>query len=76
MTVRAKFRCTQVAHNEGGSTNVRLSAVTSGSEENKSFFKSTPYANAELNVLSEEAAATFEPGVEYYVDFTRAPKPE
>ncbi len=71
--VRAKFQCTQKTTNEyvsSKSFEVALFAVTSGSEENKAFFSSTPTGNIRLSVVNEAAANAFEVGKEYYVDFT------
>ena len=73
MTVRAKFRVDEVAATVSGST-VRMSAVTSGSEENKTFFKWTPSAQLSMGTVNVDAAAEFKPGDEFYVDFTKAEK--
>ena len=51
-------------------TNVHLSPVYDGSEENKAFFASTPGGQVSLYTLNEAATAQFEVGKEYYVDFT------
>jgi hypothetical protein len=40
--VRAKFRVENVTKHNGGAISVELWPVTSGSEENKSFWKYTP----------------------------------
>lgn len=69
-TIRAKFKCIEISMNEHNS-NATLSAVTTGSEENKSFSEYTP--NATLNITiskNTEAHKFFEPGREYYLDFT------
>lgn len=72
-TIRAKFVCESVTENADGNKGVNLTAVTSGSEENKSFSKYTPAGNVYLNVSKEtDAADTFKPGKEYYLDFTEA----
>ena len=67
--VRAKFAVTYLPE---GSTDVHLSPVYSGSEENKQFYKSTPGGSISLNVLNEDARKYFEQGKEYYIDFTTA----
>lgn len=67
---RAKFQCNSVTQNENGSSQVSLSPVTSGSEENKSFWNETPAGAIELSITNPEAI--FEEGAEYYVDFTKA----
>jgi hypothetical protein len=76
-TVRAKFTCTGVEPN--GATNsedkgaaVYLTPVVGGSPENESFYKWTPGGNIMLSTINEAAAAQFERGKEYYVDFTPA----
>lgn len=78
-TVRAKFYCTSVLktvqsrHNE--ETNkyepapvftYKFQVVSSGSEDNKKFFASTPSGNIELSALRNDL---FELQKEYYVDF-------
>ena len=42
--------------------------VTTGSDENKQFFASTPTGSLKLGVLRNDQ---FTPGKEYYVDFTQ-----
>jgi hypothetical protein len=51
---------------------VELHAVYNGSDENKQYFRYTPNGNITLGILNPSAAALFEPGKEYYVDFTPA----
>lgn len=51
---------------------VELKAFYDGSEENKQYFKWTPNGSVTLGILNPSAAAIFEPGKEYYVDFTPA----
>lgn len=46
--------------------------VSSGSEENKQFFKYTPGGQITFNVLNLDVANNFEVGKEYYVDFSIA----
>lgn len=69
--VRAKFKCQSVTA-EGETNRLTFYAVTDGSEENDSFFKYTPGGTIDLFVVSNETAALFEEGSEYYIDFTRA----
>ena len=64
MTTRCKFKCDLVRDQH-----VSLSPVYSGSEENKQFFDATPNGLIQLGLYREDV---FEPGVDYYVDFTRA----
>lgn len=50
---------------------VLLQPVTSGSEENKTFWKYTPSGKLEMNV-AKEVGDMFEIGQEFYLDFTPA----
>ncbi len=52
--------------------NVRLWAVTSGSEENKSFALATPCGSVSLSIDNPKAQGFFKKGQEYYVDFSPA----
>ena len=78
-TVRAKFLCTHVANN-GSETSpsfaVYMGAVYSDdpNSENKKFTKATPNATFNMVITVPETAAFFEPGQEYYLDLTKAPK--
>jgi hypothetical protein len=89
MSVRAKFRCIEVgkkyshtnSHNQDEFYfNVRLLPVLGDkrghgfSEENKKFYSATPSGEIEMQMVSEQTAARFEPGKPYYVDFTEAPE--
>lgn len=75
--VRAKFRLqnyrTSIDHTGAEVRTLELYPVTSGSEENKEFYKYTPNGKIELGVLNPEAWSKFELGKEYFVDFTPAP---
>lgn len=74
---RAKFLCYSVTKSKHWDGTRRylytasLNPVTSGSDENKSFFTSTPTGSITLGSFSEDL---FEPGKEYFVDFTEATK--
>lgn len=48
-------------------------AVHSGSPENEQFWALTPSGNITFYTANEAAAAQFEAGREYYVDFSPAP---
>jgi hypothetical protein len=74
MSVRAKFRCVEIFHDENASR-VRLVPVTTGSDENTSFYKWTPGGEITLQVIKRSTAEVFEPGQEYFVDFIAAPMP-
>lgn len=78
MNVRAKFVCTSVTKYKYGwgsqespfHYNYAFMAVTSGSDENESFFASTPSGEVKLSALKGDL---FEVGKEYYLDFSPAP---
>jgi hypothetical protein len=75
MAVRAKFFCrskNEIASSDGNGFSVEMVAVSSGSEENKSFFKYTPSGNLTMGVVNKATASEFEVGKEYYLDFTKA----
>ena len=69
MTVRAKFKCWNKTANENGTYDYHFEAVTSGSEENKEFWKWTPSGTLRMNALKGEL---FEVNKEYYLDFNIA----
>lgn len=71
MSVRAKFRCSQKNQTENGYTLV-FEPVTTGSAENETFYKYTPWGKLEMGTVNAEAAKAFEPGKSYYLDFTPA----
>ena len=71
MTIRAKFKCTKLTITEGGST-IELSPVTTGSEENKEFFKYTPFGSINIGSINPQVSKELEVGKEFYVDFTKA----
>lgn len=67
--VRSKFKCDEVANRPDGKV-IRMSPVTSGSEENEQFFKWTPFGNLEMGIVNEDVE--FVPGHEYYLDIAPA----
>ncbi len=82
MIVRAKFQCVSITKTLGHVSNpetgkyepkpvynYRFQAVTSGSEENKNFFASTPSGTIELQAVRDDL---FEIMTEYYLDFSLA----
>lgn len=69
--VRAKFRCDS-KEQSGDGFYLRFSAVTCGSPENDNFFKWTPSGQLGMGTINEAAAAQFEVGKEYFLDFTPA----
>lgn len=77
MAVRAKFRVQRVSRHDygwGDQVEVTLGPVVSSdpNSENKAFWEKTPAGEIRLTTVNETAAAQFEPGAEFYVDFTRA----
>lgn len=74
-TVRAKFVCNEVSKKKHWDSSDRflheakLSPVTTGSDENKEFFAASPSGSIQLGSFLPDA---FEPGKEYYIDFTLA----
>lgn len=71
MSVRAKFKVDSVTTNEHGGS-VKLTPVTSGSQENESFFKWTPWGQIEIGTINADALGQFQPGDQFYVDFTKS----
>lgn len=72
MNVRAKFRCQSVTTHAGGGEEVRLSAVSPDSEDNKAWSKWTPSGELSMYISNEAAHGAFEPGVDYFLDITKA----
>lgn len=69
ISMRAKFSC-QTVDSVSEGYRVTLVPVTSGSAENRDFFKYTPYGKIEIGTISRP----LEIGRDYYVDFTPAPE--
>jgi len=69
--VKAKFICESKEQFINGGR-VKLVPVTSGSEENKNFWKYTPDGRLEMWVDNDAAFKQFEVGKEYYLDITAA----
>ncbi len=67
--IRAKFKCISVTHTEYGNS-VKFEPVQSGSEENEKFFEMTPWGQFEMGTINPDIQ--FEPGEEFYLDFTNA----
>lgn len=72
MTVRAKLKCQEKAQLADGYFRLRFTAVAGDSPENEKFFATTPSASLEFTLKSSDTAGRFEPGKEYYADFTPA----
>ena len=71
--VRCKFVVDSVEKTRYGVDNVKLSAVTQDSEENKQFWHYTPSGRVDLQTTNHEAADQFKVGMHFYVDFSPAP---
>jgi len=70
--MRCKVTCgSKVNLGDGGFT-LGFYAVYDGSEENDKYFKATPAAQFYVQTVNETAAAKFEVGKQYYVDFSSA----
>lgn len=72
--IRCKFICNSVTKQKGSgpdgfSYSAQFNAVYSGSPENDAFFVATPSGSVTLQTIK---ADVFEPGKEYYIDFTPA----
>lgn len=77
MAIRAKFKIDSISRHAGWNGNkehhmVKLSPVTSGSEENKAFYAASPGGSMDLTVVKPEVFAGFSPGDEFYIDITPA----
>jgi len=73
--MRAKFKLDSITRSNYGSgeqQTLKLSPVTSGSAENRSFWRWTPSGSIELSTINPNVLAEMELGREYYVDFTVA----
>ena len=78
MSVRAKFRVAEKedsqwqGYNPGDVFRIKLYPVVGGSEENDAFYQATTGGQIVLATVNGQAAAAFEVGKSYYVDFTPA----
>ena len=74
--IRAKFTVNSITRSlhwqkdKGEIHNVKMQPVSGGSEEDKSFFASTPSGEISLSTIHP---GMFELGKSYYVDFTKTP---
>lgn len=69
MFTRAMFRVVEKTELHDG-YKIKLAPVMGGSEEEKAFFKYTPYGELTLGLIQPETAAKFKVGVNYYIDFS------
>lgn len=74
-TVRAKFIVTSVTHYAGfKGAKVALTPVNpqhQETSENLAFWEATPNGEITMQITNPQAAERFQPGDEYYVDFTK-----
>ncbi len=77
--MRAKFRIQTVTKLEGGNEKLEMCVVgrkdaypPDGSDENNTFAKFSPSGKLELYIANPALWGKFEPGKEYYLDFTPA----
>ena len=54
---------------------IRLTAVTGGSEEAKKYFAYTPYAELKMGILNPNAFNQFEPGKTYLITIEEYEQP-
>jgi len=73
--VRAKFKVTYVEGTGKQSHNVYFQPVYNDSEENKTFWETTPCGSIQMSITNPGAFQQFKEGQEYYVDFTLAAMP-
>jgi len=76
MSVRCKFKVDSVTKTATNGATVAMSPVSTGSDENKKFFKWTPSGELKFQTINDEAADQLVPGAEYYIDITPVPKAE
>lgn len=75
--ILCKFNCGHIGTAPGSDhKQITFRAVTSGSEENKSFSKYTPAGQLTLTVSPETPAYdAFKEGKDYFLTITEAPEP-
>ena len=71
-TLLTKFKVGSTTNFGNNNLEANLSAVISGSDENKSFSLYTPTGTVKLHITNPAAIDFFEPGAEYYVEFRKA----
>lgn len=71
MKVRACFTLNEKIQTRDG-YRLTFAAVHGGNKETEQFFKYTPYGSLEMGTINDDAAASFDVGEDYYLDFTVA----
>lgn len=69
--MRAKFKLTEKIQTENGYS-LKFSPVISGSPENETFFKWTPWGEIKIGTVNSNIVDSMNVGTEYYIDFTEA----
>jgi len=70
-TMKAKMVVESVVRMKG-CEELRMNAVINDCPENKTFSEYTPSANVSIHISNPALIGTFNPGEEYYLDFTKA----
>lgn len=71
-TIQAKVKVVGKTNIKENEIKVTMQAVTSESEENKSYSKWTPTASFVMTITNEDAFTFFEVDEEFIVSFTRS----
>lgn len=71
-TMQAKLKVEYTVKTGDDSEVLIMSPVTTGSDENKSFAKWTPWGKLELGISNPALVGTFNTGDEFIVEFTKA----
>lgn len=74
-TILTKFKVASTTDFGDNSQEVKMTAVISGSEENKSFSKYTPSGDIRLHITNPEILDFFIAGEEYYVRLEKSYEP-
>lgn len=71
--VRAKFCVVGRTEKQDGNFEIAMAAVIGDNPENNEFFKYTPYGKFDMGLVTAKTAKIFNPGREFYLDFTPVP---
>lgn len=81
-TTRCKFHCTSIETTEYGGVWVNLGATYPSKDdgyvhgEDHAFFAATPQGTLRMLINNPYGAELFQPGEDFYLDITKAPKPQ
>lgn len=70
--VRAKFRCYVNTAEDNGDHVVKLRAEYGDGKGNEAWSKATPQGELSMRISNPNAFGRFEPGKDYYLDFSPA----